>query len=135
MKKLMLLLFLVGAGVTANAQRYTDAEINEKFVKELYQLATEVGEMTDQVTAEGGVISIHKSKGTVSLARERDKSLPVDIEHYKFKLLTSNGKSIALEDDLMLNKVVDKFFNVLTKVKEGAKQNSNAEIRAILDGL
>lgn len=135
MKKLFLLLFLISIGITANAQRYTDAEINEKFVKELYQLATEVGDMTDQVTANGGVISIHKSNGTVSLARERDKSLPVDIEHYKFKLLTSNGKSIALEDDLMLNKVVDKFFNVLSKVKESAKEDNNKQIQSIIDGL
>ena len=135
MKKLFLLLLMVVTGLTANAQAYSDAEINEKFVTDLYQLATEVSEMTDQVTAQGGIISIHKSAGTVSLARERDKSLPVNIEHYKFKLLISNGKSIELEDGLTLNKVVDKFYDVLRQVKETSKEDNKELIRNILNGL
>ncbi len=135
MKKLFLLLFMVGAGFTSQAQAYSDAEINEKFVKDLYQLATEVDGMTDQVTAEGGVISIHKSSGTVSLARVRDESLPVNIEHYKFKLLTHNGKSIELKDGLTLNKVVDKFYDVLRRVKESSKEDNKELIMSIIEGL
>ncbi len=133
MKKLFLLAFVLCAGLSVQAQQYTWAELNQLHTDELYPLAKDVAEITDRVIANGNVISIVKSTGTTSLVKELDKSVP--IEYYNYKLLTSTGRELKLTDPLMANKVVDKFFDVLRRVKENAKSNNEAEIRAILDGL
>ena len=62
-----------------------------------------------------------------------DKSVPITF--YNYKLLTSTGRELKLTDPLMANKVVDKFFDVLRRVKENAKSDDEEEIRRILDEL
>ncbi|WP_109302225.1 hypothetical protein [Aquimarina sp. AU474] len=133
MKKLFLLAFVLCAGLSVQAQSKSWAELHRLHADELYPLAKDVADITDRVIANGNVISIVKSTGTTSLVKELDKSVP--IEYYNYKLLTSTGRELKLTDPLMANKVVDKFFDVLRRVKENAKTNNEAEIRAILDEL
>ncbi|SHI99469.1 hypothetical protein [Aquimarina spongiae] len=133
MKKLFLLAFVLCAGLSVQAQQYSWQELHELHRDELYPLAKDVSEITDKVIANGNVISIVKSTGTTSLVKELDKSVP--IEFYNYKLLTSTGRELKLTDPLMANKVVDKFFDVLRRVKDNAETSNEAEIRAILDGL
>ena len=133
MKKLFLLLFMLGAGIATQAQTYSWQELHELHENELYPLAKDVAEITDKVIANGNVISIVKSTGTTSLVKELDKTVP--IEFYNYKLLTSTGRELKLTDPLMANKVVDKFFDVLRRVKESSKINDEKEIRAILESL
>lgn len=133
MKKLFLLLFVLGAGLTIQAQQHSWADLSKLYDEELYPLAKDVSELTDKVIANGNVISIVKSNGTTSLVKELDKSVP--IEFFNYKLLTSTGRELKLSDPLMANKVVNKFFDVLRRVKESSKENNNQEIQNILESL
>ncbi|PKV48487.1 hypothetical protein ATE84_0486 [Aquimarina sp. MAR_2010_214] len=132
MKKLFLLLFVLGAGLSTQAQENNWQEVHELHRDKLYPLAKDVADMTDMVIANGNIISIVKDNGTTSLVKERAKDMPV--EYYNYKLITSNGRSINL-DLMMTNKVVDKFFDVLRRVKDNTKGNDAKEIRAILNSL
>ncbi|TSE07999.1 hypothetical protein [Aquimarina algiphila] len=136
MKKLFLLVLLLGAGLTTQAQRTDNSgqewsESNEEFTT-LYSLATEISKKTDRVIANENVISIVKENGTTSFQRKRDKSLPV--EFYDFILLTSTGRSIILNKG-QTGKVLDKFKNVLVKVKESLDKDNTKAIDNILEGL
>ncbi len=133
MKKLFLLLFVLGAGLSVQAQTHNWAELSKLYDDELYPLAKDVADITDNVIANGNVISIVKSTGTTSLVKELDKSVP--IKFYNYKLLTSTGRELKLSDPLMANKVVDKFFDVLRRVKESSKSNDEKAIRDILESL
>ncbi|MBG6133385.1 hypothetical protein IWQ47_004795 [Aquimarina sp. EL_43] len=131
MKKLFLLLFVLGAGLSVQAQKDW-SELNQIFSDELYPLAKDVAEITNNVTAQSNVISIIKENGTTSLVKEQDKSVPID--YFNYKLLTSTGRQITL-DKMQAHKVVDKFLDVLKRVKETAKENNDAEVRKILESL
>lgn len=133
MKKLFLLLFVLGAGLCVQAQQHSWADLDKIHEEELYPLAKDVAEITDKVIANGNVISIVKSSGTTSLVKERANDVPV--EFWNYKLLTSTGRELKLTDKLMANKVIDKFFDVLRRVKESAEQNNEDEIRKILETL
>ncbi len=133
MKKLFLLAFMLCAGLTTQAQTHNWAELSELYDTELYPLAKDVADITDKVIAHGNVISIVKSTGTTSLVKELDKSVP--IKFYNYKLLTSTGRELKLTDPLMANKVVDKFFDVLRRVKESSKTDDKKAIESILDSL
>ncbi|RZS99391.1 hypothetical protein [Aquimarina brevivitae] len=133
MKKLFLLLFVLSAGVSMQAQQNDWTELAKIYDEELYPLAKDVAEITDKVIANKSVISIVKSTGTTSIVKERANDVPV--EFYNYKLLTSAGREIKLTDQLMANKVVNKFFEVLRRVKESSKKDNKAEIEAILDSL
>ena len=116
-----------------NAQQHDWTELAKIFDTELYPLAKDVAEITNMVTANNNVISIVKSSGTTSLVKERANDVPV--EFYNFKLLTSAGRELNMNDKLMANKVINKFFEVLKRVKESSQENNDEEIRAILDSL
>ncbi|WP_103069247.1 hypothetical protein [Aquimarina sediminis] len=134
MKKLLLLLFVLGTGIATQAQQKNSKELSDLFSDELYPLAKDVSEFTNnKVIAHGNVISIVKSTGTTSLAKKRIEG--ISIEAYSLSLLTSKGKEIALTDQLLANKVVNKFFEVLKRVKESAKTDNRAEVEDILNGL
>ncbi|WP_438710765.1 hypothetical protein ACSTS3_18930 [Aquimarina muelleri] len=133
MKKLFLLAFVLCAGLTSQAQTHSWQELHELHENELYPLAKDVAEITDKVIANGNVISIVKSTGTTSLVKELDKTVP--IKFYNYKLLTSAGRQLALTDPLMANKVIDKFFDVLRRVKESSKSDNKKEIYEILESL
>ncbi len=136
MKKLFLLLFVLGAGLSVQAQ-ITDnsgpewSESNEEFT-EIYSMATELGKRTDRVIANGNVISIVKDTGTTSFQRKRDNSVPV--EFYDFILLTSTGRKITLNKG-QTGKVIDKFRNVLVKAKESLDVDNTKDINEILNNL
>ncbi|EZH74944.1 hypothetical protein ATO12_09430 [Aquimarina atlantica] len=136
MKKLFLLLFVLGAGLSVQAQNTDNsgqdwAESNIQYT-ELYSLATEIGKRTDKVIANDNVISIVKENGTTSFQRKRDMSVPV--EFYDFILLTSTGRRIPLNKG-QTEKVIEKFQNVLTKVKASIDVDNTQAIDAILEGL
>ena len=132
MKKLFLLLFMLGTGLSVQAQQHNWKELDQLHEEELYPLAKHVAGVTDKVVANGNVISIVKDNGTTSFVKERDKNMP--IEYYNYKLLTANGRSIPL-DLMMTNKVMNKFFDVLRRVKNNAKENNAEDIRKILNSL
>ena len=131
MKKLVLLMFLLGAGSTAQAQ----IDWSEMVMRhsDLYSLATDVGKKTDKVVVSDGVISLIRESGTVSFQKERDKTVPI-IEHYKYFLLTSTGRKIPL-DKMNTEKVIEKFQSVLLRVKESLKQDNTKEVESILNTL
>lgn len=136
MKKLFLLLFVLGAGFTTQAQPTDNSAqnwsvSNDQFT-DLYSLATEIGKRTDKVIAQGNVISIVKDNGTTSFQREKDKT--VAVEFYNFILATSTGKRINLNKG-QTEKVIEKFQNVLEKVKASLDVDSTKDIDAILNTL
>ncbi len=131
MKKLFLLAFVLCAGLSVQAQENW-REQNRIFDEELYPLAKDVSEMTPKVIAHGNVVSIVKDNGTTSLQKKQDKSLPV--KYFDYFLLTSTGRQIHL-DKMQAHKVIDKFLNVLKRVKETSKEDNDAEVRAILNSL
>ncbi|GAA0713207.1 hypothetical protein GCM10009430_04650 [Aquimarina litoralis] len=133
MKKLMLLLFLVGAGVTTQAQQDTWAQRAESFTQ-LYSLATDLNKETDKVTAQGSVVSVVTGKGTISVEQVLDKSKPADLKAYKYNLLTSAGKMIPL-DLKNSEEVIEGFHRKLLNVKEQMRQNHDKEVGDILDSL
>lgn len=132
MKKLFLLLFVLGAGLSVQAQ-VTWAEMSKIYDEELYPLAKDVAEMTDKVIANGNVVSIVKDTGTTSIQKKKDNSVPVD--YYDYFLLTSAGRKIGPLEAMQAHKVVHKFLDVLKRVKENASQDNTREIEAILNSL
>ncbi|WP_025742479.1 hypothetical protein [Aquimarina pacifica] len=134
MKKLFLLVLLIGAGFTSQAQQHNSKELSELFSDELYPLAKDISEYTDKVIAYGNVVSIVKKTGTTSLAKKKIEG--ISIEAYSFSLLTSSGKEINLSNDVLLaNKVMNKFFDVLRRVKDSMKEDNREEVENILNSL
>ncbi|TPN87624.1 hypothetical protein [Aquimarina algicola] len=134
MKKLFLLLFMLGAGLSVQAQQYNSKELSDLFSDELYPLAKDISEYTNKVIAYGNVISIVKKTGTTSLAKKKIEG--ISVEAHSFSLLTSSGKEINLNNDMLLaNKVVNKFFDVLRRVKESMKEDNRKEVEDILNSL
>ncbi len=134
MKKLFLLLFVLGAGIATQAQQKNSKELSDLFSDELYPLAKDVSEFTNnKVIAHGNVISIVKDTGTTSLAKKKIEGM--SIEAYSLSLLTTSGKEIILSDQLLANKVVNKFFDVLRRVKESSKTDNRLEVENILNAL
>ncbi len=132
MKKLFLLLFILGAGLSVQAQKDWSV-LAEIFDEELYPLAKDVSEMTSQVIANGNIVSIIKKNGTTSIQKKQDTSVPV--KYFDYSLLTSTGRKIPLKDPMQAHKVIHKFLDVLRRVKENSKENNDDEIRKILEGL
>ncbi len=130
MKKLALLLLVLCSGLATQAQE--DWTILSEQYDTLYSLATEVGKETDKVIAHGNVISIVKNTGTTSVQKKRDNSVPV--EFYDYQLLTSTGRQIPL-DKMNTEKVIEKFQNVLVKVKASLKNDQRDEVEGILNSL
>ena len=134
MKKLFLLLFVLGTGLSMQAQQYDSKELSNLFSDELYPLAKEISEYTDKVIAYGNVVSIVKKTGTTALAKKKLEG--ISVEAYSFSLITSTGKEISLNNDMLLaNKVVNKFFDVLRRVKENMKEDNREEVENILNSL
>jgi hypothetical protein len=132
MKKLFLLLLVLGAGLSVQAQ-VTWEEMSKIYDEELYPLAKDVSEMTDKVIANGNVVSIVKDTGTTSVQKIQDKSVPV--KYFDYYLLTANGRKIGPLEAMQAHKVVHKFLDVLKRVKENASQDNTREIEAILNSL
>ncbi|WP_025664539.1 MULTISPECIES: hypothetical protein [Aquimarina] len=132
MKKLFLLLFVLGAGLSTQAQ-VTWEEMSKIYDEELYPLAKDVSEMTDKVIANGNVVSIVKDTGTTSVQKIQDKSVPV--KYFDYYLLTANGRKIGPLEAMQAHKVVHKFLDVLKRVKENASQDNTKEIENILNSL
>ncbi|WP_298547323.1 hypothetical protein [uncultured Aquimarina sp.] len=132
MKKLFLLLLMVGAGSTIQAQE--DWRDQKKIFDDVYSLATDLNAQTDKVTAQGSVISIQTGKGTISVERELDKSKPKELQHFYYNLLTSNGKSIRL-DKMNAERVIESFQSKLLKLKEELRVNQDADVENILKDL
>ncbi len=134
MKKLFLLVFVLGTAASIQAQQYNSKELSDLFSDELYPLAKDISEYTDKVIAYGNVISIVKKTGTTSLAKKKLEG--ISVEAYSFSLLTSTGREINLSNDMLLaNKVVNKFFDVLRRVKDSMKEDNRMEVENILNSL
>ncbi|MBQ4819979.1 hypothetical protein [Aquimarina sp. MMG016] len=134
MKKLFLLLFVLGTGLSVQAQQKNNKELSELFQTELYPLAKDISEYTDKVTAHGNVVSIVKKTGVTSLAKRKVEGINVDA--HRFTLITSAGKEISLGGDpLLANKVVNKFLDVLRRVKDNMKEDNREEVENILNSL
>ncbi|WP_027394750.1 MULTISPECIES: hypothetical protein [Aquimarina] len=136
MKKLFLLLLMVGAGLTTQAQvqngKDTDWSQLYEEQKELYALASDIGEITDKVTAQDNIISFVLKSGTISLETKKDKSKAK--EFYNYTLLTSAGKQIRLGKDTASD-VIDSFRSKLLILKEQLKANNGKEVDSILSEL
>ena len=132
MKKLMLLLFLVGAGFTSQAQENW-TKLTEVF-DQVYSLATDLNAQTEKVTAQGSVISIVTGKGTVSVERKLDPKKAKELKHYKYNLLTSAGKVVQL-DKMNAERVIETFQAKLLKLKEELRVNQDADVENILNSL
>ncbi|MBW1295859.1 hypothetical protein [Aquimarina litoralis] len=132
MKKLMLLLFLVGAGVTTQAQE--DWKQLPEIFERVYSLATDLNEQTNKVTAQGSVISITTAKGTISVEQKLDPKKAKELKHYQYTLLTSSGKSILL-DKMNSERVIETFQAKLLKLKEELRVNQDADVEEILGNL
>lgn len=132
MKKLFLLLLMVGAGFTSQAQEDW-SKLTEIF-DQVYSLATDLNEQTPKVTAQGSVISIETGKGTVSVERKLDPKKAKDLKHYQYSLLTSSGKVVVL-DKMNAERVVETFQAKLLKLKEELRVNQDADVENILNSL
>lgn len=132
MKKLFLLLFMLG--ITATSQAQEDWRVLTEVFDKVYSLATDLGEQTDKVTAHGNVISVITSNGTISVQKKLDKSVPKHLEHYRYTLLTSSGKSILL-DKMNSERVIETFQAKLLELKTTLAENQDADVEKILDSL
>ncbi|MDY8135250.1 hypothetical protein [Aquimarina sp. 2201CG5-10] len=132
MKKLFLLLFVLGAGLSVQAQKNWD-ELPKDF-EELYSLATDLNDMTDKVVANKSVISIITANGTVSVEQRLDKSKPAELKHYEYHLLTTAGKDILLQK-MNAKRVLEKFHLKLLQLKEVLAENQDADVEKALEGL
>jgi len=132
MKKLFLLLLMVGAGFTSQAQEDW-TKMTEVF-DQVYSLATDLNAQTEKVTAQGSVISIVTGKGTVSVERKLDPKKAKELKHYKYNLLTSAGKVVVL-DKMNAERVIETFQAKLLKLKEELRVNQDADVENILNSL
>ncbi len=132
MKKLFLLLFVLGASVTSQAQE--DWSKLTGIFDQVYSLATDLGEQTNKVVANGNVISIITAKGTVSVQKKLDKSKPKHLQHYEYTLMTSTGKAIPL-DKMNAERVIETFQAKLTELKTSLAENQDADVENILNSL
>ncbi len=132
MKKLFLLAFVLCAGLSTQAQEDW-TKLTEVF-DQVYSLATDLGEQTDKVVANGNVISIVTAKGTVSVKKKLDKSKPQHLRHYEYTLMTSAGKLIPL-DKMNAERVIETFQAKLTELKTSLAENQDADVEKILNSL
>ncbi|WP_298319735.1 hypothetical protein [uncultured Aquimarina sp.] len=132
MKKLFLLLLMVGAGSTIQAQE--DWSKLTTIFDQVYSLATDLNAQTEKVTAQGSVISIVTGKGTVSVERKLDPKKAKELKHYQYNLLTSAGKVVVL-DKMNAERVVETFQSKLLKLKEELRVNQDADVEDILKSL
>ncbi len=132
MKKLFLLLLMVGAGLTSQAQE--DWTKMTEIFDQVYSLATDLNEQTSKVTAQGSVISIATGKGTISVERKLDPKKAKELKHYRYNLLTSAGKVVAL-DKMNAERVIETFQAKLLKLKEELRVNQDADVEKILGDL
>ncbi|WP_299221500.1 hypothetical protein [uncultured Aquimarina sp.] len=132
MKKLFLLLLMVGAGLTSQAQE--DWTKMTEIFDQVYSLATDLNVQTDKVTAQGSVISIVTGKGTVSVERKLDPKKAKELKHYQYNLLTSAGKVVVL-DKMNAERVIETFQSKLLKLKEELRVNQDADVEDILKSL
>lgn len=132
MKKLFLLLLMVGTGLTTQAQE--DWTKLTGIFDQVYTLATDLNAQTDKVTAQGSVISIATGKGTISVERKIDKTKQAEVKHFYYNLLTSNGKAIRL-DKMNAERVIETFQAKLLKLKEELRVNQDADVEQILGNL
>lgn len=133
MKKLFLLLLLIGAGLTTQAQADNWQQRFESF-EQVYHLATELNKETEKITAQGSVVSVMTGSGTISLERKQDKSKPENVQAYKYNLLTSSGKQIPLNLENS-EQVIESFHSKLLKLKEELRVNHDQEVDDILSKL
>ncbi|AXT57052.1 hypothetical protein D1815_15345 [Aquimarina sp. AD1] len=133
MKKLFLLLLMVGAGLTTQAQK-TWEQLGTEVFPDIYHVATELGKQTDKVVAKGSAISITTSKGTVTLEQRRDKTKPENIKHYEYFLLSSTGKEIPLRQ-MNAHRTLEKFQLKLLQLKESLAENQDKNVEELLDSL
>ncbi len=132
MKKLFLLLFLLGIGLVSQAQE--EWTTLDEVQKQVYHLAKELNKETDKVVAQGNVISITTGKGTVSVEKKLDKSKPEEKQHFYYNLLTANGKVIRL-DKMNAERVLESFQSKLLKLKIELRENQDVEVESILNSL
>ncbi|MDH7446142.1 hypothetical protein [Aquimarina sp. 2201CG14-23] len=132
MKKLFLLLLMVGAGFSSQAQE--NWEDLPKIFEQVYSLATDLNVQTDKVTAQGSIISIVTGKGTISVEQKLDPKKAKELKHYQYTLLTSSGKSILL-DKMNSERVIETFQSKLLKLKEELRVNQDADVEKILGDL
>jgi len=132
MKKLFLLLLMVGAGLTTQAQE--DWKNLPVIFEQVYSLATDLNAQTDKVTAQGSIISIVTGKGTISVEQKLDPKKAKELKHYQYTLLTSSGKSIIL-DKMNSERVIETFQSKLLKLKEELRVNQDADVEQILGDL
>lgn len=132
MKKIFLLLFMIGFGLTTQAQ--DDWKKLPEIYKDIYSLATELHKETDKVTAQSSIISIGTNKGTVSLEERLDKSKPAELKYYQYYLLTSEGKEIHLQK-MNAKRVLESFQMKLLQVKDQLRENQDGDVEDILNDL
>lgn len=132
MKKVMLLLLVVGFGLTTQAQE--DWKKLPEIYKDIYSIATELNKETDKVTAQSSIISIATSKGMVSLEERKDTSKPAELNHYQYYLLTSEGKEIQLQK-MNAKRVLESFQVKLLQLKDKLRENQDEDVENILNSL
>ena len=135
----MLLLVMVGFGLTGQAQGKLNHEDTwaakaESFTQ-LYSLATEISKETENVQAQGSVVSVTTSKGTVSIEQKKDKSKPADKLAFKYNLLTTTGKTVPLATLENVEKGIEAFYSKLLKVKDMMRENYEQDIDDALNQL
>jgi len=133
MKKLFLLAFVLCAGLSVQAQP-DDWQTRAQSFTQLYELASELNDVTDNVVAQGSVVSVVKKDGTISIQQKLDPSKPKEKKFYKYTLLTSAGKSIPLNLQLS-ERVIESFYSKLLQLKESMRVNHGADVDAILGNL
>lgn len=133
MKKLFLLAFTLCAGLSVQAQADNWLQRAESFT-ELYELASELNDVTDNVVAQGSVVSVVKKDGTISIAQKLDPSKPKEKKFYTYTLLTSTGKSVPLNLQLS-ERVIESFYSKLLQLKESMRVNHGADVDEILGSL
>ncbi|MBQ0733989.1 hypothetical protein [Aquimarina celericrescens] len=133
MKKLFLLAFVLCAGFSVQAQEDTWKQRAESFTQ-LYALASELNDVTENVVAQGSVVSVVKKDGTISIEQKLDPSKPKEKKFYNYNLLTSTGKIVPL-DLKNSERVIESFYSKLLQLKESLRVNYDQDVDKILGDL
>ncbi|AXT62105.1 hypothetical protein D1816_17650 [Aquimarina sp. AD10] len=133
MKKLFLLAFVLCAGLSVQAQEDTWRQQAASFTR-LYELASELNDLTENVVAQGSVVSVVKKDGTISVEQKLDPSKPKEKKFYKYNLLTSTGRKVPL-DLANCELVIERFYSKLLQVKESMRVNHDQDVNKILGDL
>ena len=136
MKKLFISLFMLLASQGIFAQ-LDWKDLNAKYV-EVFKIAETISEQTNKVTvSEDKIVHIgilRSADVTINFDRKLD-TRETQGKFYKYYLGSSNSDTRAPLDKLATEKVLDKYYELLSSLKETLDKDRDAKVDELLNSL